>query len=239
MAVALDAVVASDTAGTGVATITLAPAFTVGAGSNRALTVTLALNRTGVSGGAVNWDNAGTPQAMTQISTVSSATNNIRADVFGLVNPTSGTKALVATWTGNSDVCIACASWTGVDQSGGTTSFPHGTTAAAVVPTGSPQTVVTITSAVGNMGIHSMATLGTTTACGNTQIFSDTSPATMSAAASRAAGAASIAWGWTVAGGAEIIGAAIDIQASGAAANVIFPKRRPFPFKPGSATRFR
>ena len=81
-------------------------------------------------------------------------------------------------------------SWTGVDQTGGATSFPHGTGATGSSTTSS----VTVTSATGNavMAVHGLNT--TVNAVNNTQTFLDNVPSTESAAGNRTADAAGREW---------------------------------------------
>jgi len=189
--------------------------LTVGAGANRALVAQIVWSGS-MSAASMAWDNAGTPQTVTAI-TGSTATNTAIAQCWGLVAPTSGAKQLHAQWTTARDVCINGVSWTGVDQTGGATSFPHGTGA-----TGSSTAAsVTVTSATNNAV---MAAVGATSASiasvNNTQSFIDNTPATMSAGGNRAAGAATGAMTasftstpWASAG--------TDILASGAAATQV------------------
>lgn len=169
-------------------------AHTVGAGSNRALVAQIGWSGT-VTSPTLNWDNAGTPQAMAAI-TGAGATNTVRTECWGLVAPTSGNKTLRATWTTARDICLNGVSYSSVDQTGGATSFPHGTGATGT-GNGVSQTMVTVTSAVGNAAVAVMATTGTPSAPTQTQTFLDSTPASESAAGARAAGAASVAFGWT------------------------------------------
>lgn len=161
--------------------------LTISAGSNLAVVVQIAWSGT-VTAPAITWDNLGTPQTVTAI-TGATSTSTPRVDLWGLVNPTSGAKQLRAAWTTSRDVVMNQTSWTGVNQTGGATSFPHGTGA-----TGTSATITsTVTSAVGNatMACHASA-LNAITAVNNTSSFINNTPANMSTAGNRAAGAASV-----------------------------------------------
>lgn len=171
--------------------------LTVGSGANRALVCQIIWSGTTGAISVFNWDQLGTPQALTQI-TNAAGTNTVRSELWGLVNPTSGAKTLRVTWTTSRDVVINCLSYTGVDQTGGTTTFAHGTSA-----TGSATpTSVTVTSAANNavVAAHGM-TAGTVTAVNNTSSFIDNTPTNMSTAGNRAAGAATVTLTSTVSGG--------------------------------------
>jgi hypothetical protein len=119
--------------------------LTVGASlSNGALVVVL-VSDANVSSPVAVWDNGGTNQAMTLIGTTSFTFEQV--NVFGLVNPISGNKTLKVTWNAvTSEMYIGAASWSGVDQTGGATSFAHynGASGTSTAPS------VAITSATGN-----------------------------------------------------------------------------------------
>lgn len=189
--------------------------LTVGAGANRALVCQVGWSGA-VTSPTLVWDQGGTNQSMTAI-TGATATNTVVSQLWGLVAPTSGAKTLRATWTTARDIVVNCTSYTGVDQTGGATSFPHGTGATGT-GNGVSQTLVTVTSAVNNAAVAVMATTGTPSAPTQTQTFLDSSPASESAAGARAAGAASVAFGWTVTSPIGWAAAGTDILASGAGA---------------------
>lgn len=170
--------------------------LTVGSGSNRALVAQVLWSGT-TSVVTVQWDFLGTPQSATVI-TGAVQTNTVRSELWGLVAPTSGAKQLKVAWTTARDVVVNQLSYTGVDQTGGTTTFAHG---AGATGSATP-TSVTVTSAVGNavVAAHAM-TAGTVSAVNNTQSFIDNNPANMSTGGNRAAGAASVAMTSTVTGG--------------------------------------
>jgi hypothetical protein len=181
----------------------------------------------------LTWDNGGTNQAMAAI-TNAAATNTVRVELWGLVAPTSGAKTLHSAWTTARDVSLNGVSWTDVDQTGGVTSFPHGTSATAA--TGTNTGAVTVTSAVGNAVMGVFATSDAAMASvNNTQTFIDNAPPTMSTVGNRAAGAATVTLTATRAGSSNVASAGTDILAAAAVSTTISrPQSRPFPFAPGS-----
>lgn len=212
MAVTFDANASSDATQNGVTSITTSN-LTIGSGSNRALVVQVVWSGS-VTSAALNWDQLGTPQALTAIAGTL-ATNTAVVQLWGLVAPTSGAKQLKASWTTAQDVIVNGVSWTGVDQTGGSTSFPHGTNGTT---SGNPATV-TVTSATNNavMAVHATAT-SSFTSVNNTQTFLDNTPATVSGAGNRAAGAATVTLTGTMGAVNEYASAGCDILAGGAAA---------------------
>lgn len=176
--------------------------LTVGSGANRALVVQLSFSLESLGTVAVTWDSGGSNQAMTQIVAQKTTGTFGESQLWGLVAPTAGNKTLKVTWTGTSDLYINGTSWTGVDQTGGTTSFPNsqsiqGTTVAAgtnALPSPAP---IVITSAVGNatMAVVSMDA-GSLSLPTQTQTFLDNT-LTQDGAASRAAGAATVSHNWS------------------------------------------
>jgi hypothetical protein len=151
MAVAVDAVSqpvgTGDTHGTG--TSSTFQNLTVGSGANRALIAIVTFDIQTPGAVTMTWDpTPGTNQVMTQIATLSSsAANEGTAQIWGLVAPTSGNKVLKVTNANTAtDIYLDAMCFTGVDQTGGTTSFPHSTSGFATTATGS----LPITSASGN-----------------------------------------------------------------------------------------
>ncbi len=207
MAVAFDANATADTTQNAVATITNGN-LTIGSGSNRALIVQLSFSNQALSALTVKWDVAGANQSLTLIGTVN--VSGARSELWGLINPASGNKIVTVNWTGSSDVCCNATAWTGVDQTGGATSFPNFTSATNT--TGNPS--LTITSAVGNATMAVATNLSSISAPTQTQTFLDTTPSNISGAGSRAAGAATVTHGWTSGGGAWSE-AGCDIAAAG------------------------
>lgn len=185
MAVAIDANATADATNNGVTTISTSN-LTVGAGSNRALVVDVCWSGP-VTTPTMTWD---TTQSVLAIPGATATNGTVQvAQCWGMVAPNSGAKALVTSWLTARDIVVSGTSYTGVDQTGGATSFPNGAGA-----TGSSTTAsVTVTSAVGN-AVQAAHTLGNTcSAVNNTQLFRDNNPANISGAGNRAAGAASVA----------------------------------------------
>lgn len=232
MAVGFDANATADATANGVTSITSSN-LTIGSGSNRALGVQLAFENKAVTSVTVTWDNGASNQALTQIVTASSAGVSGVAQLWGLVNPISGAKSLRAAWTGSADVCINGVSWTGVDQAGGATSFPHSTSATG----NSTAPSVVVTSAVGNAAMatlaHNQVITSTST---QTQTFLDNAPAGISAAGSRGTGAATVTHTWLTVS-AQWVVAGCDILAdAGGATTQTFESHRPAPWAPSSPT---
>lgn len=195
MAVAFDANATAVVTGTGVTGVTNSN-LTVGAGANRALVTQLILSLKTASAVTVNWDNAGTPQSQALIVSASGTGTIARAELWGLVAPTSGNKAARAAWTGASDAYLNPTSFTGVDQTGGATSFPHSTSATGTI-TGVVAFANAITSAVGNFTVGATSLdIGSLSAPTQTQTFLSNALA-VDGAASRATGAASVSHGWS------------------------------------------
>lgn len=116
------------TQGTGAGTSNAYTGITVGAGSNRALVmITTWISDPGAIT-VVRWDNGATNQNLTLLQTVTAVSGQI-CKIYGLVNPIAGNKTLQLTWTNNVEQVMNSVAWTGVDQTGGATSFPGGSTA--------------------------------------------------------------------------------------------------------------
>lgn len=189
--------------------------LTVGSGTNRALIVMLILTSTSAGTPTVTWDSGGTNQACTLITGASKAITGVGiVSLYGLLSPTSGNKTLNATWTNSSGAYIAGVSYTGVDQTGVSTSFPHGTSASGI----GSSFGVTVTSAVGN-AVAAAHAFGSSSfdivSVNNTQVFLDTSLSGSSdGAANRAAGASTVALSGAANGGDAWISVGTDILAT-------------------------
>lgn len=195
MAVAFDANATAVVTGTGVTGVTNSN-LTVGAGANRALVTQLVLSLKTASAVTVNWDNAGTPQSQALIVSASGTGTIARAELWGLVAPTSGNKAARAAWTGASDAYLNPTSFTGVDQTGGATSFPHSASGTGTAGSGAAFSQA-IVSAVGNFTVAAESQdVGSISAPTQTQTFLSNALA-CDGAGSRATGAASVSHGWT------------------------------------------
>ncbi len=141
MAVALDATGTLQI--TNAATSASYTGMTVGASlSNGALIICCSFGNSGstpVSALTAVWVQAGANQTMTKIIQTDHADGAAMQTtvLFGLVNPASGNKTLTLSWTGTADVYVEGISFTGVDQTGGATSFAHsaGATGSSTGPT--------------------------------------------------------------------------------------------------------
>lgn len=170
--------------------------LTVGAGSNRALVVQISFSHTLVSAVSVTWDQGGANQACALIVTVNGADLlSGRVDLWGLIAPTSGNKILRVSWTTASDVVVDAVSWTGVDQTGGATSFPNSSSATGNLTNAS----LAIVNAAGNAAMDCVASAGAISAPGasQTQVFLDNSPAVTGAAGSYST-SANPTFTWTI-----------------------------------------
>jgi hypothetical protein len=143
MAVAFQGVATAPGTGAGVTTVSCT--MTVSAGSNLALIVGLCVGGSS-TGFSVKWDTAGANQTMTLIGSKASSDSAIQVLLFGLVNPTPGaSKTITATWTTANNCAIDAIAFTGVNQTGGATSFAHATSANG---TGTAASTGAITSSV-------------------------------------------------------------------------------------------
>ena len=195
--------------------------LTVGSGANRGLVFGFAwedINPGPIT--ACNWDNGGTPQAMTAIVSPTAASDGTYVALYGLVNPTAGNKTLFISWT-NSAELIACGiAFTGVDQTGGATTFAHATTNAstgagsAALPA---NPTITITSATGNYTV-AIAQVGHSahpTSPTQTSWFGVDGNNANNPAGSYAAGAATVTHAFTISPTNPWIMAGVDIVAAG------------------------
>ena len=98
--------------------------ITVGTGAQRALVcaITFSLAVTGLT---LTWGS----QAMTLIISRADS-NGMTAQLWGLVAPASGNQTLAISWTGSANFQMDCASFTGVNQAGGLTTFFNANSAA-------------------------------------------------------------------------------------------------------------
>lgn len=134
MAVALDAKGDFSASHDAVTTYT-STTFTVGSGANRALIVGIACE-SGIgnhpTAPTAVWDAVGANQSMTLIAASTfqlSSSSDFSIFLFGLVAPVSGNKTLtIANMNGaaGSSSIVSMISFTGVDQTGGTTTFKNG-----------------------------------------------------------------------------------------------------------------
>lgn len=233
MAATFDANATADTTANGATSVT-STALTVGSSANRALLIQFAFSLTTISALVVTWDFGASAQpcAVVTGATGNNPTTTGRAELWALVNPVSGAKTLKAAWTGASDVTMNGVSWSSVDQTGGATSFPHGTSANGNSGTAS----LAVTSATNNATVATVEGQGNLSAPTQTQTFLDNTPASISGGGSRAAGAATVTHQFTVtaAGAWVVVGCDILAFSVAAAGGAIRSVTRPFPFAPGS-----
>lgn len=188
MAVAVDATGTTATGGS-VTTFDFT-GITVGSGSNRALIYMIyfaggAAVPTGIT---VNWDQLGTPQAMTSLKTQTLNTNELIA-IYGLRNPTAGNKTLRATWTNAQTPTSDAISFTGVDQVSDATAFPNANNNSGVSTAAS----ISITSATNNIPVVTGGTGNAFTVPNQTVIFHN-GAGVGDHVGQRAAGAASVSF---------------------------------------------
>lgn len=172
--------------------------ITVGSGSNRALAVLISFGQTGGASPTVQsviWDVAGANQAMTLVAdSRPPGLNANSAQVWGLVNPASGNKTVTMTWVGTNETFVAAVSFTGVDQTGGVTSFPGAQT--TIIGVDAPRPSVTVTSSSGQYVVSSADTTAAISGITGTTIYSDAvSGAVINAFANYDVGAASVVIG--------------------------------------------
>lgn len=169
--------------------------LTVGSGANRALIVQIAWgaatppNITGV-----HWDSAGSNQALTLITGTDATSGQMRVALYGYASAgsplTSGNKTLKVDWASNvTDGYVSAVAYTGVDQTGGATSFAHGATGSGT----NNAVTKAITSATGNAVVGVLDTnLANITATSGTNVYIDNGGGASSAAAMRDTGAATV-----------------------------------------------
>jgi hypothetical protein len=168
--------------------------LTIPTTTNRALTVLVVYDGTTIASSlAITWDFGGSNQALSQIAIQSISGETVA--IWGIVAPTTGNKTLNAAWTGHSDFKMVAIAWSGVDQTGGATSFP-GAVGATATNTG-PAT-----------GTITSASTDFTVACTSMQLASEVSASDMQVAhdengsfdfaAQYGGGAASKTLSWTI-----------------------------------------
>ena len=147
------------------------------------------------TGIAVNWDAAGTPQAMTLITSVGSGGSSY-ASLWGLLSPRTGNLSLKATWTGTGfAAALNSIAFNGSGTDTIANAFPNAVNNAG---TGTSATL-TATSASGNINVAGLAAAGNVTALsatGSTLVWTNNS--FVGSGGARAPGAASVAWSGTI-----------------------------------------
>lgn len=221
MAVAVDAVSTAVTTSTTSASPHTDTSLTTGASLSNGAVVFVVCSDVHVTGSAATWDGV----ACTLVASGNNTGTNGRVEIWALspLGAHEGNKTFSYSWTGGgaAQTMIFGTSWTGVDQTGGVTSFPNGNSAAATV-TGTTPSSVTITSAVGDAVIAGFAQdVSQWLSTNNTNLYLlGNAGALIDTCANRAAGAASVAMTATPATGTSQhqIAVGVDIKAFVAAA---------------------
>ena len=166
--VALDANATSHAEGNSLTTIDLTT-LTVGSGQNRLLLAQLAVSNS-ASAISLTWDPAGANQSLTLTHSGGNSSSH-KIYLYSLLNPTPGNKTLRASWTTASGVQLNATSFTGVNQTGGATTFPNN---ASTTGGGTSPSTVNITTAVGNATVSaSVASSGGQSSLNKTQLYLD------------------------------------------------------------------
>src|SRR6266436_718529 len=156
MAVVFDAQSSADITGAAAVSFSDSTNLTVGTGSNRALLALLAWSSTAAPTGiSITWDGV----ALSAVSSANSVHGTAgNTQIYGLVNPNSGTKTLAGSWTGSRDFYVAAIAYTGVEQSSAANAFTSGSFANG----GSTSASITINPAFGDtaLGNANVAIMG-------------------------------------------------------------------------------
>ena len=220
MAVALDA--------TGTELLTASPAaspvdysgLTVGAALSNGALVALIESDNQSALTSVTWDQGGTNQAMTLVSSGNTSGALGRGAIWALRNPTSGNKTMRLVFGAGRQFVILALSFTGVNQTSDAAAFPHAANVQTAIPTNTAQAcTVTVTSATGNMvvAVHSNDANGWGST-NQTQLVLENGTVNSNAAMNRASGAASVAMTATSISAAPTdtaVSVGVDIAASG------------------------
>jgi hypothetical protein len=161
--------------------------LTIGSAANMVLVAQIVF-RGAITSQTMVWDPAGANQSMSLIQTKSSA-GSLVSQLWGLVAPVSGNKICRAAWTTSQISFLNCTSFSGADQTGGTTTFPNGVGATAA--SGSPS--ITVTSKTGDMAVETAAGVNVLSVPTQTQLWQ-----VGAQGGQRAAGAATVSFGWTM-----------------------------------------
>jgi hypothetical protein len=167
---------------------------TGGSLSNGAVTFVVCYD-THVTGSAATWDSV----ACTLLASTNSTGTFGRAEIWGLspIGAHTGNKTFSVSWTGGTSAItmVMGLSWTGVNQTGGTTSFPNGNSATGTSGTsGTFNPTVNVTMNTGDAGIAAFTTdQNTFSSTNNTQLFTDFGT-NINGAACRGTGSGSVAY---------------------------------------------
>jgi hypothetical protein len=123
------------------------------------------------------WDNLGTPQAMTAVAGTPVASGTQKIFAFYLLNPTAGNKQLVASWTNNAEMLVQTCSFQGAS---GVANFNSSTG-------GTPQTVA-ITAGANDMAFAGFSSTSNFISTAPTQINLDNTATMWAVGWARASG---------------------------------------------------
>jgi hypothetical protein len=200
--------------------------LTVGAGATGLLAF-LVFNTVNLipSGESVHWDSAGTNQAMTLITSVFDPDFNGEVQIWGLVNPTTGSgKTLSATWTSSAPAVLAAISFSGGVTTSVATAFINSATGGNNV---SSTPTLALTGASGNISVcvyddDSGTTSTGLTATSSTAWFNDSSQNRLSVRGATAPSASTVTWTgaptsaeWAIAGVDVVAGTATSNDGTG------------------------
>lgn len=219
MAVAIDVVGTEVLSGAGLASPRTYTGLTTGGSlSNGCVTFIVCFGGNAKTGLAATWDGV----ACTLIASINTGGGFGTTTVWGLspIGTHTGNKTFSISWTDTADqTTIQGQSWTGADQTGGTTTFNHNLTATGNSGTASGA----ITSATGDAVLAGFSVSGDTfTGTSGTNIFIENGAANTGTAGLRDAGAASVTVSGTILFGSNWGVAGTNIKQSGGAAFTAF-----------------
>jgi hypothetical protein len=214
LAIAADAASSAATAG---AQSVLTFSHTVGTGTDRLLVVEVSTSST-ASVSSVTYGGV----ALTPLAAVTDGANNVRAEMWYLIAPSSGAANVVVSLSSGHEFVAGATSFSGVDQSA-----TFGTPVTAEGAGGAPS--VTVASAVGDTVLDVVALKDRNTGAaggGQSALWTNTTGAAGADAwggSSRADGAPSVTMGWSSAGGGggEWAAIAVALKAAAQAAPVL------------------
>ena len=184
--------------------------LTVSAGTNLAVVVGVTWLGNPGALGTFNWDaSGGTPQAMTLIGSVTPISgSSVFLGLFGVVNPHVGNLDLSGSWTNSVSSNDMMLSLTGVNQSGGSSSFSNFNSATG---TTSPSSL-SVTNPSGALAIDLIGFTNVVSAPTQTIIFSTNSGVGLGM--SEGTSNPTVTFGWTVSNSWGDIGMAVLPPAS-------------------------
>lgn len=212
--------------GVGTAATTNTVSVTLSSGTNRALVACIVWNNGGGETiSSVVWDPTGANQSLTAIATEPQQGQSLACSIWGLVGYTPGTsKNLTVTFSSAVTSYLAPITYTGVDQTGGTTTFRNAATNLGGSATASSGA---ITSATGDMVVGACAGANGFITPSGTGIFNENSIG-IGGGANTDNGAATVTLTFTLTSGNWGY-AACDIKAAGGAASPTLQKDFPNP----------